>query len=76
MPYHIVKLLVRDFAVRVGVSLLHELHPHLFSDFLAVAERVSQLADLDFAAAVLIEDLEYFDDVCLSDQKKPIGAIG
>lgn len=72
----VVELLVGDLAVGVGIGLLHQLHPDILPDFFAVAQGVPQLADLDLPAVVLVENLEDFDYVGLSDQEEPVRAVG
>ena len=72
---HVVELLVRNFAVRVGICLMHQLQPYLFLYLLAVAEGVSELAYFDLPASVRVEYLENLSDVVLSDQEKSVGAV-
>lgn len=55
---------------------MHQLKPHFFADFFAVAEGVSEFADFDLPAVVLIENLEYLHDVGLSDKEESVGTIG
>lgn len=55
---HFAELLVRYLAVRVRISLPHEFQPDFLADLFAVSQRVSDLADFDFSAAVLVEDFE------------------
>lgn len=75
MADQVVKLLVWDFAVGVGVGLLHELEPDLFADFFAVTQGVSKFAYFYLAAVILVENLEDFDYVGLADEEKSVCAV-
>jgi hypothetical protein len=57
---HLAELLVRYLAVRVRICLSHELQPDLLADLFTVSQRVSDLADFYFSAAVFVEDFEDF----------------
>ena len=54
---------------------MHQLHPYFLLYLFAVAQSVSQLANLDLPASIRIKDLKHLSDVILPDQEESIGAV-